>query len=249
MSAFAIACWTWMRLAFVWSPELFPSALMFCCWRRAHEEISSLHLKRPIVSRSALSSTGRNSVSRNAPNPSSPSQGCSRVPPVGMEIRAVAEARVELLHQLVVAGAGERGGEADLRLEPDVDAVLGRHPHVVDADAVAAARRARDDVAPRRALRRIQPRVLAQPAGPREAGRRRDQLALRLLVERAAVVDDADLVRPGPSEARERDQHDDHQQQRDRRSRRPRTRPHARPAACPARRAGGSASPARPRGP
>ena len=84
MSAFAIACWTWMRLAFVLSPEPLPSALMFCCWSRAHEEISSLHLKRPIVSRSALSSTGRNSVSRNAPKPSSPSQGCRRVPPAGM---------------------------------------------------------------------------------------------------------------------------------------------------------------------
>ena len=112
-------------------------------------------------------------------------------------IRAVAEARVELLDERVVLLAGEAGGEGDLRLEPDVDAVGGRDAQVVDADAVTTPGRARDDVAPRRALRRIQARVLRQPAGPGETRRGRDQLALGLLVERAAVVDDTDLVRPG----------------------------------------------------
>ena len=131
----------------------------------------------------------------------------------GDRIRAVAEARVELLHQLVVADAGEGGGERDLRLEPDVDAVGGRHAQHVDADAVAAPGRAGDDVAPRRALRRIQPRVLREPAGPGQAGGRRDQLPLRLLVQRAAVVDDADLVRTGARKAAERhEREDDHEQ-------------------------------------
>ena len=44
----------------------------------AHEETSCSQRKRPSVSRRALSSTGRNSVSRNAPKPSSPSHGCRR---------------------------------------------------------------------------------------------------------------------------------------------------------------------------
>ena len=139
-----------------------------------------------------------------------------RVQPVaaaGDGIGAVAEAGVELLHQLVVALAGEGGGERDLRLEPDVDAVGGRHAQHVDADAIAAPGRARDDVAPRRALRRVQPRVLREPAGPGQAGGRRDQLPLRLLVQRAAVVDHADFVRAGARKAAERhEREDDHQQ-------------------------------------
>ena len=249
MSAPPIAFWTSTRLAFVLLPDASSSAPPLL-ESSAHEETSSSQRKRPIVSRSALSSTGRNSVSRNAPKPSSPSHGCSRPAWPGHGIGAVAEARVELLDERVVGLAGEAGGEGDLRLEADVDAVGGRHAQVVDADAVAAAGRARDDVAPRRALRRVQARVLREPARPRQPGGRRDQLALGLLVERAAVVDDADLVRPGAREARQREQRDDDQRAaRCRWPRSPNATPRSGPRAARPRRAGGSASPVRPQGP
>ena len=172
-----------------------------------------MHWNCPIVSRSALSRTGRNSVSRNAPKPSSPSHGCSRVPPPGTGYVRLPKRASNSFISLSSPTAGERGGERDLRLEPDVDAVGGRDAQHVDADAIAAPGRARDDVAPRRALRRVQPRVLREPAGPGQAGGGRDQLPLRLLVERAAVVDDADLVRAGAREAAERhEREDDHEQ-------------------------------------